>query len=183
MASTECRAFIIGDEEHGLTIVLTDPVMVVFFSPDDLKNKEINQLLQKHPDISSKKTQAAVARELALMFRGVDLDAAYDPDQTMYDERKLERELDYGRAIGRILFNGGSIHDVDFCIAMTVDTTSTGVEARLRSVDPARSILEYINESDPAHRPPKMVIGQVPIDRLEPLPHLVPRIKEDERHD
>jgi hypothetical protein len=174
MASTESRAFIIGDEELGLTIVLTDPVMVVHYSPGDLKDSGINELLRDDPGMTSKKTQVAVARELTLLFRGVNLDTAYDPDQKIYDEQELEGELDYGRAIGRILFNGGSIHDVDFCIAMKVDTTSIGLQARVRSVDPARTILEYIGEADPAKRPTEFVIGKVPVDRLDPMPPLKP---------
>ena len=103
------RAFIIGDKDNGLTIVVTDPVMVVHYSVDDLKNAAVNQMNAQDPIVS----MAAVVQDVLPLLRGVDVvqmrTAASDMANSAHgsyslsQEANLLGEIDYARTIGQII--------------------------------------------------------------------------------
>ena len=176
------RAFIIGDRDNGLTIVITDPVMVVHYSNDDLKNAAINQMSNEEPIVS----MAAVVQDILPMLRGVDvttmrsrendLRQGVHGDFTLQQEEGLFAELDYARTIGRIIRNNGSVCDVDFCVALDIDPSE--IVAKGRNAGPGNLITDYLTKySDVKDSNPKTVstkpqvfnIGILAKDELTPL--------------
>jgi|GEM_PF-3341166 len=177
----QSRAFIIGDKDRGLTIVITDPVMVAHYSIEDLKNASINQMAGKEPIVA----MAAVAQELMPFLRGVDLDTLRQRESQMRsgargdfglaDEESLFAELNYAATIGRIIRNHGTVCDVDFCLALDIDSGS--IIARGRSTGPAIEIKDYLKQhagktgaqrTVPAD-PQTFIISNLPTDNLSEL--------------
>lgn len=177
------RAFIIGDRDNGLTIVITDPVMVVHYSNDDLRNAAINQMSNEEPIVS----MAAVVQDILPMLRGVDvttmrarendLRQGTHGDFTLQQEEALFAELDYARTIGRIIRNNGSVCDVDFCVALDIDPCE--IVAKGRNAGPGNQITDYLTKySDCKDQSAKSVstkpqvfnIGILAKDELTPLP-------------
>ena len=182
-AKKPARAFIIGDRDNGLTIVITDPVMVVHYSKDDLRNAAINQMSNEEPIVS----MAAVVQDILPMLRGVDvttmrarendLRQGAHGDFTLRQEEALFAELDYARTIGRIIRNNGSVCDVDFCVALDIDPCE--IVAKGRNAGPGNQITDYlVKYSDCKDQSAKSVstkpqvfnIGILTPDELTPLP-------------
>ncbi|TIW05842.1 MAG: hypothetical protein E5V74_01240 [Mesorhizobium sp.] len=182
MSTKSSRAFIIGDKEQGLTIVITDPVMVLHYSDDDLKNPAINQMSGK----DRMTTYGAVVQELLPFLRGVHLDFLKQRETEIKDvkdnphgtfdldyERKVFEELDNAAAIGRVIRNNGTVCDVDFCVALTIDPGE--IVAKARSAGPAVDIRDYIRDHMDAKAPPTRidppyVISNLTSDNLDELP-------------
>lgn len=180
--SKRSRAFIIGDKENGLTIVITDPVMVVHYSKDDLTNARTNQMNMEEPIVS----MAAVVQDLLPLLRGVDVvqmrameqDVLDHPDRYNLDEeRALFSEMDYARTIGQIIRNNGTVCDVDFCVALDIDPCE--IVAKGRNTGPAVEIADYLvkysdcadaSEKSVPSRPRVFNITQLETDNLGPLP-------------
>jgi len=149
MSKKKSRAFIIGDKDHGLTIVITDPVLVVHYSLEDLANPEINQMAGKEPMVA----MSAVVQELLPFLRGVNLDLLEQREREMREqgedrkfdfdyERKLLEELHSAAAVGRVIRNNGTVCDVDFCVALDIDPGD--IVTKPRSVGPAVDIRDYL---------------------------------------
>ncbi|MER9300747.1 hypothetical protein NKI38_30400 [Mesorhizobium sp. M0621] len=184
MPNKPSRAFIIGDKDHGLTIVITDPVMVVHYSMDDLNNVAINQMAGKEPIAA----MGAVVQELLPFLRGVDLDLLKQREVEMKSpphgqfelpyETKLLEELNNAAAIGRIIRNNGTVCDVDFCVALDVDPGD--IVAKGRNTGPAIDIQGYLathqgSATVPAG-PQTFVISNLPVDNLDPLDPWVDKV-------
>lgn len=142
------RSYLIGDPEGGLTFVLTDPVMIVHYTAEDLKDASINQLHNESIDV----IRAAVVRLLVPHLRGVDVPELEAHMQRIEDEGhdKFEyeqivdglKELDLATSIGQMVAKGQTVFDVDFCVSINVPICD--VAQRGRSTDPAVSICDYI---------------------------------------
>ncbi len=169
------RAFIIGDKEHGLTIVITDPVMVLHYSKGDLLDPQFNDMAGKDLNVSL----AGIAQELVQYFR-TDINLL-DSVESKYRDgtvpatfEKIEAllsERDNAATIGRIIRANGSVHDVDFCLAMTIEPTD--LEIRARSVGPATEIRSYLLQFKDSKTVPaasqRFKINNLKTDNLEPL--------------
>jgi len=179
------RAFIIGDKEHGLTIVVTDPVMVVHYSKEDLGASKYNDMFGKE----LKEALPGVAQELVQYFR-TDINAMdavereYRTGAVDYSLEQMESllaERNNAATIGRIVRNDGSIHDVDFCLAMVIDPSEIAI--RKRSVGPANKIQEYIKQYKDSPTVPsssqRFIISNLNTDNLERLEPWKPDGKPD----
>jgi hypothetical protein len=169
------RAFIIGDKEHGLTIVITDPVMVLHYSKEDLGKATYSDMSGKEPRLAL----AGIAQELIQYFRtdinemdSVERD--FRSGKTPYTLEELESllaERNNAAAIGRTINSGGAVHDVDFCLAIVIDPSE--IALRRRSVGPASQIQEYIEKyKDGQHVPAssqRFPISNLNTDNLGPL--------------
>jgi hypothetical protein len=165
------RAFIIGDRDNGLTIVVTDPVMVVHYSRADLQDPRISRMSAADPLVS----MAAVVQDVLPLLRGVEVvemrDTANDManaahgDYTLDEEKALFGEVDYARTIGQIIRNAGSVYDVDFCVALDVDPCE--IVARGRNTSPAMDIADYLKTATTT--PEKFKISMLEKDNLQPL--------------
>ena len=149
-AGKKSRAFVIGDRELGLIVVVTDPVMVVHYAGDDWK---LAQSLNKTGTDDAGKLRAAIVQDLVTALRGVDVDALQSSEQDIrenpdgYSERAKEdvfAEADHARTIARLIRQGAAIVDVDFCLAFDVD--SSNVANRPRSSNPVHKIKEYLRD-------------------------------------
>jgi hypothetical protein len=141
------RAFIIGDLDKGLTIVVTDPVMVVHYTLDELKKGKDNLL--KGPNTTN--LMAALVRELIPILRGVELDELDRAASRIADgtstlnaaqQRAVFTELDYAATIARTIKAKGTVNTVDFCLGFDIDPGDIAV--RVRSVSPSRDIISYL---------------------------------------
>lgn len=172
----QSRAFIIGDKDHGLTIVITDPVMVAHYSMDDLRNAKINHMSGKEPI----EAMAAVVQDLLPFLRGVDVDTlrqretemrSGDQDFDLAQEEAMLAELNNAAAIGRVIRNNGTVCDVDFCVALDIEPGS--IVARGRSAGPAVEIRDYLNKFKDSPNvpgdPQTFIIGSLQSDNLESL--------------
>jgi len=176
------RAFIIGDKDHGLTIVITDPVMVAHYSLDDLDNPKINQMAGKEPIVA----MAGVVKDLLPFLRGVPLDALEERviqlrggahgAFSLTEEEGMLAELNQAATIGRIIRNNNTVCDVDFCLALTIDPAE--IIVRGRSKGPAVEITDYLKKhastAEGTSRtvpgdPQKFVISNLLTDDLDPL--------------
>jgi hypothetical protein len=165
------RAFIIGDREHGLTVVVTDPVMVVHYSNDDLKNAAINDMSGQEPIVS----MAAVVKDVLPHLRGVDMaqlkqrlsaiETTAHGTFSLDEERAVFAELDHARTIGRIIRSGGSVCDVDFCVALDIDPAE--IVAKGRVTEPASQIADYLAAH--ATKPEVFPISNLAPGELDPL--------------
>lgn len=182
--SKQSRAFIIGDRDHGLTIVITDPVMIAHYSKEDLADPAINQMFAKDTTVA----MAGVVQELLPFLRGVDLDTLEarrsqirtDPhgEHSLDEEEGVFAELNNAEAIARIIRNHGTVCDVDFCVALDIDPAH--IVAKARSAGPAVEIRDYLREhaaapSDGTGRKvpgdsQTFVISNLFTDNLDPLP-------------
>lgn len=185
------RAFIIGDREHGLTIVITDPVMVVHYSKEDLADPSINQMVGKDPVV----VMASVVQELLPFMRGVDLDTlkqrqtemrgSNDGTFSLAEAEGIFAELNNAEAIARIIRNNGTVCDVDFCVAL--DINPADIVARGRQSGPAVEIRDYLSKYAAAAaedvrtvpgEPQTFVISNLLTDNLRPLePWVDPKVK------
>ena len=150
MASTgqKSRAFIIGDKDDGLTIVITNPVMVAHFSIDELTNGTQNTMTGNDPEV----LMAGIVQELVPLFRGVHVDRLRERETQMRDsphgrftleqEEGILGELDYAKTIAQQIVNKGSVVDVDFCLAMDIDPAT--IVAKGRNTSPASEIRNYL---------------------------------------
>jgi hypothetical protein len=179
MTAQKSRAFIIGDKEHGLTIVITDPVMVLHYSDDDLKNSAINQMAGK----DRMTAYGAVVQELLPFLRGVHVDLLKQREAEINEpgthgrfdaeyERKVFEELHNAAAIGRVIKNNGTVCDVDFCVALDIEPEA--IAARARATGPAIDIRDYIAANlnaptPPARIDPPFVISNLNSDNLDEL--------------
>jgi hypothetical protein len=176
------RAFIIGDREHGLTIVITDPVMVVHYSKENLADPSINQMVGKDPAV----VMAGVVQELLPFMRGVDLDTLKQRQTeirgsnhgafSLAEEEGMFAELNNAESIARIIRNNGTVCDVDFCVAL--DINPADIVARGRSTGPAVEIQDYLSKYATASEagvrtvpgePQTFVISNLLTDNLRPL--------------
>lgn len=164
------RAFIIGDRDLGLTIVITDPVMVVHYSAEELQDAQHNDMSGQMPIVS----MAAVVKDLVPHLRGVEVvqlkqrlsqmgknHGAFSLDQ----EAAALAEVENAKTIGRIIGNGGNVCDVDFCIALDIDPAE--IAARGRNTQPASRIADYLAVN--TTRPEKFHIGNLGPAEVEPL--------------
>ena len=181
MPKKEARAFIIGDQKHGLTIVITDPVMVLHYSEADLNNPAINEMSGKNHDVA----MGALVQELLPFLRGVHLDYLKAREAEIEDpntphgtfgldyERKMFEELHNSAAIGRVIGNSGTVCDVDFCVALKIYPED--IVARARSTSPAVDIRDYLEKNMntatvPARIDPPYIIQDLYSDNLRELP-------------
>lgn len=186
------RAFIIGDLAKGLTIVVTDPVMVAHYSIEELRNGDDNLL--KGTDTTN--LMAALVRELVPILRGVNLDdldrTAADFDKgnsigTPVQTRAAFTELDFAATLGRIVQAKGSVNTVDFCIGLDIKPGDFGlgldldpgeIAIRWRSVSPSKDIIEYLVTNSAAGttvpaRPQVFPIDGLNVDGLDMPPKWV----------
>jgi hypothetical protein len=145
------RAFVIGDHENGLTVVITDPVMVAHYSIKELIEGEQNLMKGVEP-----RTQmAAIIREIIPVLRGVHADKLHlQKDEieqlehgtfTLEQERAVQTELDFANTIAQFVNTGSStILGVDFCIA--VDIKPCGIATKARVVSPSQQIANYLDK-------------------------------------
>lgn len=166
------RAFIIGDIERGLTIVITDPVMVVHYSKEELEAGKDNLLAGK--DTST--VMAAIVRELIPVLRGVNLDEvsaaaahieAGNLDGLSVDEqRAVFTELDFAATMAQIVKAKGSVSTVDFCIGLDIDPADIAI--MWRSVNPGKKIVEYLqDQANSANHPQVFPIDALKLDGLD----------------
>lgn len=165
------RAFIIGDRDLGLTIVITDPVMVVHYSAEDLQSAQHNDMSGQEPIVS----MAAVVKDLVPHMRGVEvvqlrqrlneIQTDNHGDFSLAQEEAAFAEADYARTMGRIIRSGGNVCDVDFCIALDIDPAE--IVARGRNTEPASKIADYLKAN--ATKPEKFHIGNLGPGELDPL--------------
>jgi hypothetical protein len=168
MASST-RVFVIGDEKHGLTIVVTDPVAVFYYSPEELQPGS-----QWNPNkIDPSALRAFVLKELIPVLRGVDLDdLEADSSRASGDEHyrpaARDAELKYAHAAAAQVRDGGQLHNVDFCMAFEIKTK--GADRYRRSVDPAMSVVKILNSK--GEPPLKPVFSAT--DPFPPAVHMAP---------
>ena len=120
--SNPAKVFMIGDKEGGLTIVITDPVMIVYYTAKDLADQNLTE-----------KGRAAIVRHLLPQLRGVDV-----PRMVAYNERIIRdghtsvtrdveasyhRETHFADTVGQHIAEGSGVFDVDFCVAVDVEDT------------------------------------------------------------
>ncbi|TCU33133.1 hypothetical protein [Rhizobium azibense] len=178
MTEKKSRAFIIGDKDHGLTIVITDPVMVVHYSMEDLANPAINQMAGKEPIVA----MSAVVQELLPFLRGVNLDLLEQRERELQQqgthrkfdldyERKLFEELHNAAAVGRVIRNNGTVCDVDFCVALDIEPGE--IVSKPRSAGPAVDIRDYLKAHEGVNTVPAkiepFVISNLRSDNLSTL--------------
>jgi hypothetical protein len=170
------RAFIIGDLERGITIVVIDPVMVVHYSIDELKNGLPDGSGNANKGENTTKQMAMLVRELIPILRGVpldDLDAVGKDIEnnasplTQLQIRKALEEIDFAQTIAKIVNAKGSVSTVDFCIGL--DITPGDYSAMVRNVDPGKKIGEYLKDNATkdqqiSNRP--ITLAKYPIDKL-----------------
>lgn len=177
--NSKVPAYIIGDKKTGLTIIVTDPIMVVRYSIDDLKDETFNKMLPAEPIES----MAAIVQELMPLLRGVDVDKLVARAEAMrarpadYPLNEIEQvldELSYARTYGQLIANNGTVCDVDFCVAVEVDPC--GIAARARSVSPSLNVIDYLKDQcDPqgggtlsSSHPKKFPLDNLEKDNLRP---------------
>lgn len=120
--TTKSKAYIIGDDEHGLTIVVTNPVLVVHYPPEFLEKDPRNRMRA----LGSKKTMAAIVQDLMpALGHPVAEDGGVAPE-----------------ALAERIASDKPLHDVDFCIAFDIDPQQINTRGRLTS--PKQQILSYL---------------------------------------
>jgi len=165
------RAYIIGDQQDGLTIVFTNPVYVAHYSAKDLLDQNVNRIITdpKNPTPVGT-TMAAIVQELISVFRYVDQNKASIPGS--YDPEELTREQHYANTISRLIGNGSSVYDVDFCLALNVDPNEFVM--RGRATNPATAVMDdiaaYIGGGSPGSVPKKPNIDYRDTTDLGELP-------------
>lgn len=181
-AGKKSRAFVIGDRELGLIIVVTNPVMVVHYAGDDWK---FAQRMNKTGTEDPETLRAAIVQDVVTALRGVDVDALQSTQEDIrenpdsYSQPAKEAvfaEVDHARTIARLIRQGTAIVDVDFCLAFDVD--SSNVANRPRSSNPVHKIKEYLRahkgSADPGETtsttPQVFEISGVDIDGSTSLP-------------
>jgi hypothetical protein len=146
----ETSAYIIGDLERGLTIVVVDPVMVVHYSMEDLETGLNNAIKKQTPTTQ----MAMLVRELLPILRGVPLDKldaiSTDIDNngstlTQAQIKTALTEIDLAATIARIINVQGSVNTVDFCIGL--DIKPSELNAKVRAKSPGKDIGQYIEEN------------------------------------
>jgi hypothetical protein len=141
------RVFVIGDEKHGLTIVITDPVAVFHYSPEELQPGT-----PWNPNnIDPSALRAYVLKELIPVLRGIDM-GDVGADNGHYSTSALEAEFNYANAAAAQVRDGGHLHNVDFCMAFEIKTK--GADYYRRSVDPAMSVASVLNGKGDSPRKP-----------------------------
>lgn len=167
------RAFIIGDRDAGLTIVITDPVMVVHYSADDLTKPMYNDMSGDDPAV----VLAAVVQDLLPHLRAVDVVKLIDTNEKIEQsahgsfsldaERKVTAELDYANTIGRIIRRGGTVCDVDFCVALNIDPSQIVLKGR--ATEPASKIADYLDTYGDAKNPNETVPSKPQVFKISQL--------------
>ncbi len=148
MPNSNARAFLIGDANGGLTIVVTDPVMIYHYSAEDLKDDTYNDRHDEDPDF----VRGAVVRSLLPHLRGVDvprmeaeivrIESGNSP-LSRNEQRAIWREVDLADTAGQIATKEKGVFGVDFCIS--IPFTTTQVVDRPRVGQPATSIGDYLD--------------------------------------
>lgn len=177
--SIPAKIFIIGDTDKGLTIVVTDPVMVVHYTEADLEKEGLGD-----------KGRAAVVRHLLPQLRGVDIGDLGDYNTAIQRDghgsvpRDLEarffREFHFADTVAQHIASGSGVYDVDFCVAIHKDDLCDLV-ARGRSVGTlGEQIGAYLDENSGCtkEKPPtvsstplKYAIGDIDEDNLDKPDH------------
>lgn len=140
------KIFLIGDTDNGLTIVITDPVMVAHYTEQDLVDQGLGGM-----------ARPAIVRHLLPQLRGVDV-----PEMVRYneevvanghgsvsrdDEAKFFREVFFADTVAQHIASGSGVYDVDFCVAIHVEDTCDLV-VRGRSVGTiGEKIGEYLDQN------------------------------------
>ncbi|GAA6179566.1 hypothetical protein NBRC116594_10040 [Shimia sp. NS0008-38b] len=173
------KIFVIGDTEKGLTIVITDPVMVVHYSEADLRAEGLGN-----------KGRAAIVRHLLPQLRGVDISDLVDYNSDIERnghgsvEREVEanffREIHFADTVAQHIASGSGVYDVDFCVAIHQDDVCDLV-ARGRSVGTlGEQIGTYLDKNSgcttpkPAtvsSSPQKYAIGDISEENLDKSDH------------
>lgn len=190
--ASKTPAYIIGDKNRGITIVVTNPVMVVHYSPEDLEDPQVSDIAGAIIKISANQKDpgyvfGAIVQHLVPHLRGVEvpeLFAAYNDYMTkggtwsageMRELKAVFDEMAYARILGQMVRQSRTICDVDFCIALDIDPCE--VAARGRWASPSEDIGQYLqNYADCDTTPPptiprtpqKFPIGELPTDNLDP---------------
>ncbi|MDA8586057.1 hypothetical protein N9L47_07250 [Rhodobacteraceae bacterium] len=173
------KIFIIGDTEKGLTIIVTDPVMIVHYSESDLKAQGLGD-----------KGRAAIVRHLLPQLRGVDVGdlADYNADIERNGHGSVERdvedsffrEIHFADTVAQHIASGSGVYDVDFCVAIHKDDVCDLV-ARGRSVGTlGEQIGAYLDDNSGCRKkkpptvsssPLKYAIGDINEDTLDKPDH------------
>jgi hypothetical protein len=141
------RVFAIGDDERGLTIVITQPPTVLHYSIEELQPTPKGGLATKNPSqLSPRQAMATFIKEFILLRRGNDVDTFYDNPER-YDPTEHEIENDNAAAIARNIANGGNHYEVDFCLAF--DVPDDLAERRMRSTDPTMKVTQELQKKAP----------------------------------
>jgi hypothetical protein len=142
------RVFAIGDDERGLTIVITQPPTVLHYSIEELQPTPKGGLATKNPtQLSPRQAMATFIKEFVLLRRGNDVDTFYgSPDR--YDPTEHEIENDNAAAIARNIANGGNHYEVDFCLAF--DVPDDLAERRMRSTEPTKTVSQTLQGKAPS---------------------------------
>lgn len=160
--ASPAKIFIIGDKENGLTIVVTDPVMIVHYSEADLKDQGL-----------SEKGRAAIVRHLLPQLRGVDIGDLVDYNNYVVTnghgsvEREAEaaffRELHFADTVAQHIASGSGVYDVDFCVAIHKEDVCDLV-ARGRSVGTlGAEIGAYLDENSGCEKPKPPTVSSSPL--------------------
>ena len=144
------RAFIVGNGEDGLTLIITEPVMVLHYSIEDLKKGRTNNMRGANTQL----LMAALVQELIPTLRGVSVEDLYEESDrieksshgaySLAEEKAVHAELNYAQTIASFINGkGATVIGVDFCIGLDIDPC--GIQTRARSVSPGQSIYDYIH--------------------------------------
>jgi hypothetical protein len=166
------KAYVIGDKDNGLTIVLTDPVLVVRYEAKDFDD---GSAPPEH-------NRARIVQDLITRFRNVNNDELYDKIESLWADHKdgqvatppeLERsmleEASYANMIARTIAKGDTVTDVGFCLSFDMDNIEFARGGR--NFEPAGSLTNFVKQrpSDPA-KPipinafPQFDVGGLPAD-------------------
>jgi hypothetical protein len=141
------RVFAIGDDERGLTIVITQPPTVLHYSIEELQPTPKGGLATKNPsNLSPRQAMATFIKEFILLRRGNDVDTFYG-NSDRYDPTEHDIENDNAAAIARNIANGGSHYEVDFCLAF--DVPEEIAERAMRSTEPTRTVSNELQKKAP----------------------------------
>ena len=185
------KIYLIGDKDGGMTIVITDPILVVQYSKEDLDNAAA----KVGGDV-----RAGIVRHLLPQLRGVDvpilekflIDHQDTPHgtYTFETEAAFLRELHFADTVAQHVAEGSGVFDVDFCVALEADVSELVI--RGRKADPGESIGQYLDEnseatagkldeSDP-RKPKRYDIGGFRFDHIgkKPVPWTVEMIETPE---
>lgn len=173
------KIFIIGDKEDGLTIVVTDPVLIVHYTKQDLIDQGLGN-----------RGRAAIVRHLLPQLRGVDVPKMLDYNEevirdghgafTRDEEAAYHREVHFADTVAQHIADGCGVFDVDFCVAVDVEDTCDLV-LRGRVADTVGSAIgNYLDENSGCksdkpktvpNKPHKFDVGDIDEDGLtKPAP-------------
>lgn len=172
------RIYLIADEEHGFTIVVTDPATVLHYTIEDLQPTLPGGPVTLNPGSFPPKTAMAIAmQEIILLLRGNNVDDFIGKPGN-YDPQEWRRELEHSSGIARQILDGAKHSNVDFCLAFGVndDAWARGN----RNFEPAKSVGEALQAESDFKKPPslegvmnlrsELTIRPIPKPKEEPKP-------------